>query len=152
MARRYPSGPVVGVAGVVLDGDRLLLVRRGREPAKGIWSLPGGVLRLGESLKDGCAREVREETGISVEVGPLVHVAERVLRDQEGKVEYHYVILDYLCLGRGGELRAGDDAEKARWVALDEPEQWDLNQEARRVVQKALALRDAADRGREAGD
>ena len=115
MQREYPLAPLVGVGAVVEDRGRVLLVRRGREPLKGEWSLPGGMLELGEGLEAGVAREVREETGLEVEVVELVELLDRIHREGE-RVRYHYVIADYLCRVVGGEMRAASDAEAVRWV------------------------------------
>ena len=118
--REFPEAPIVGVGAVVVDEQgRVLLVQRGREPSKGKWSLPGGVLELGESLGDGVAREVLEETGLMVEAVELVELIDRVVKQPAadgGRIRYHYVIADYLCRVIGGELRAASDADAARWV------------------------------------
>jgi 8-oxo-dGTP diphosphatase len=113
--REYPQTPLVGVGAVVVHEDRVLLVRRGSEPLKGHWTLPGGLLELGESVVEGVAREVREETGLSVEPIELVELVDRIHRE-EGRVRYHYLIADYLCRVTGGELRAASDADAVRWV------------------------------------
>lgn len=137
MGRRYPAAPVLGVSGVVLNGDHVLLVKRGSPPAKGLWSLPGGAVELGEGLHEACAREIMEETGIQAEVGPLVEVVERVLKDQAGRVEYHYVILDYLCRAQALPPKAASDAADARWVALAELESLGLTADTARVIRAA---------------
>lgn len=115
MQREFPETPLVGVGAVVVYAGRVLLVRRGKEPLKGQWSLPGGMLELGESLVDGVVREVREETGLAVKTAELVELLDRIHRE-DGRVRYHYVIADYLCRVAGGELRAASDADEARWV------------------------------------
>ena len=117
--REFPLAPIVGVGAVVVDLGRVLLVRRGREPLKGKWSLPGGMLELGESLLEGVVREVREETGLEVEPVELIELLDRIVREKgpEGKrVRYHYVIADYLCRLGGGSLHAASDAEAVRWA------------------------------------
>ena len=115
MQREFPECPLVGVGAVVVDNNRVLLVRRGTEPLRGHWSLPGGVLELGESLTGGLIREVREETGLEVEPVELVELLDRIHREGE-RVRFHYVIADYLCRVTGGELHAASDADAVRWV------------------------------------
>ena len=115
MQREFPEAPLVGVGAVVVDEGRVLLVRRGTEPLRGQWSLPGGLLELGESLTNGVVREVREETGLIVEPVELIELLDRIHREGE-RVRYHYVIADYLCRVAGGALKAASDADAARWV------------------------------------
>jgi len=120
MQREFPSSPLVGVGAVVVDRGRVLLVRRGTEPLRGHWSLPGGLIEVGEALTDAIVREVREETGLHVRAVELIELIDRIHRE-DGRVRYHYVIADYLCFVTGGELRAASDADEARWV---ERAQW----------------------------
>ena len=115
MEREFPEVPLVGVGAVIVDEGRVLLIRRGSEPLKGHWSLPGGLLEVGESLEEGVRREVREETGLEVEVLELVELLDRIHREGE-RVRYHYVIADYLCRVTGGVLGAASDADAVRWV------------------------------------
>jgi len=117
--REFPETPLVGVGAVVVDEGRVLLVRRGREPLKGKWSLPGGMLELGESLTAGVVREVREETGLNVEPIELIELLDRVHREED-RVRYHYVIADYLCRVVDGDLLAASDADAVRWVERPE--------------------------------
>ena len=145
MAREYPDAPVAGVGGVVIRGGDVLLVRRAFPPRAGEWSLPGGRLELGESLVDAVRREVREETGIEVEVGPMVEVFDRVHRDSDGRVRYHFVIVDFVCRPVGGALRAGDDALDARWVPHDAVAGLGVNRHAAAVIDKAFACARAPD-------
>jgi 8-oxo-dGTP diphosphatase len=140
MPRRYPDRPVLAAAGVVISRGRVLLVKRGAPPALGLWSIPGGMVELGESLTEACAREVAEETGLAVEVGPLVEVVERLRPDAEGRLEYHYVIIDYLCSCPLAEPRAGDDAAAAAWVALDDLAGMDITTDTIKVIRKAAAM------------
>src|ERR1035437_1731561 len=119
MQREFPLAPLVGVGAVIVDKGRVLLVRRGNEPLKGHWTLPGGLLELGESLTEGVMREVLEETGLIVEVLQLIELVDRIHR-QETRVRYHYVIADYLCRVTGGQLQAASDADAVRWVEREE--------------------------------
>jgi ADP-ribose pyrophosphatase YjhB (NUDIX family) len=115
MQREFPEVPLLGVGGVVVHEGRVLLVQRGREPLKGQWSLPGGLLEVGESLESGVIREVEEETGLRVQPVQLIELLDRIHREG-GRVRYHYVIADYLCRVTGGDLRAASDAAAVRWV------------------------------------
>ena len=115
MQREFPQAPLVGVGAVIVQDNRVLLIRRGHQPMKGHWTLPGGVLEVGESLAEGVVREVREETGLDVEVQKLVELLDRIHRE-DGRVRFHYVIADYLCRVTGGDLQAASDADAARWV------------------------------------
>lgn len=134
MAREYPTQPLVGVGVVVLRNNSLLLVRRGRPPLQGRWSLPGGLLELGEAGAEAAAREVAEETGLHVAVGPLLTVVERIDRDDDGRVRYHYVLLEYLARWQAGEARAGDDAAEVVWADLDDLAPFELWQPALDVI------------------
>jgi len=113
--REFPETPLVGVGAVVVERNRVLLVRRGQEPLKGKWSLPGGLLELGESIQDAVIREVREETGLAVQPVELVELLDRIHRESD-RVRYHYVIADFLCRVVGGTLQAASDADEVRWV------------------------------------
>lgn len=140
--REYPERPIVGVGAVVIDGDRVLLVRRANEPLKGEWSLPGGAVEVGETLADAVAREAREETGLAVRVGSLVEVLDRVHRSAEGRVEYHFVLLDYRCTVLSGTLAHGSDASDACWARQNDLARYGLSEAAMRVIAKALELSD----------
>lgn len=147
MAREYPDRPVVGIGGVVIEDGRALLIRRGNEPLRGQWSIPGGYLELGESLKDGVARELLEETGLQVRVLDLIEVFDRVYRDpdptdprnQQGP-KFHFVIVDYLCERISGEPRASSDVTNVAYAAEDELEKYQLTSTATRVLKKAFAM------------
>ena len=115
-SRRYPKRPILGVGALIFNRDRILLVERGKEPLKGYWSLPGGVLETGETLEEGVIREVREETGLDVKPVAVLEIFERIIRDAAGAPEYHYVLIDYICRVTGGILRAADDASRVEWV------------------------------------
>ena len=138
--RRYPERPIVGVGAVIVDAGKVVLVRRRYEPLAGRWSLPGGALELGETLETGAAREMREETGLRVEVGPIIEVFDRIMLDEERRVRYHFVLVDYLCRPVGGELRAGSDVDAAVLVAPASLGAYDLTTKARAVIARALEL------------
>ena len=114
--RRYPKRPVLGVGALIFNRGKILLVERGKEPLKGYWSLPGGVLETGETLEQGVIREVREETGLEVKPLKVLEIFERIILDAHGAPEYHYVLIDYICRVTGGTLQAADDASRAAWV------------------------------------
>jgi 8-oxo-dGTP diphosphatase len=130
----------VGVGAVILDGDRVLLVKRGHEPLKGHWSLPGGSVELGETLEDALAREVREETGLEISIGPVVEVFDRIDRAADGRIMYHFVIVDFACAPAGGSLSHASDAEDARWVPVRDLSAYDVTEKATTVIHKALEL------------
>ena len=143
-SRRYPTRPITGVGAVILvpgeAGPGVVLVKRRHEPLAGHWSLPGGTLDLGETLESGAAREALEETGLAVDVGPVVDVFDRILLDEAGKVRYHFVLIDYLCRPIGGELRAGSDAADVVVAGPGELERYRLTGKAFDVIQRALAM------------
>jgi mutator protein MutT len=138
--RSFPSHPVVGVGAVILDGNCVLLVKRGHAPLKGEWSLPGGSVELGESLEAALSREVFEETGLHIAIGPVVEVFDRIDRAPDGRIAYHFVIVDFACTVTSGEIAHGSDAEDARWVALEELAQYRITQKASMVIDRALEL------------
>ena len=143
-SRQYPERPVVGVGAVIVRSDQVLIVRRRYEPLAGRWSLPGGALELGETLEAGVAREMREETGLEVEVGPVIEVFDRILLDQERRVRYHFVLVDYLCWPVAGTLQAGSDVDSALFIAPAGLGPYDLTPKARAVIDRGLELaRDA---------
>jgi ADP-ribose pyrophosphatase YjhB (NUDIX family) len=138
--RTYPERPIVGVGAVILVGSDVVLVKRRYEPLAGQWSLPGGGLELGESLEAGVAREILEETGLVVDVGPVVEVFDRILVDESGRVRYHFVLVDYLCHPRGGDLRAGTDVDDVVLAPPAALESYRVTEKARAVVARALTL------------
>jgi 8-oxo-dGTP diphosphatase len=147
MAREYPSSPVVGVGGVVIEDGRALLIRRGSEPLLGQWSIPGGTLELGESLQAGVARELLEETGLEVRVLDLIEVFDRIYvkeskagQPPDLRPRYHYVIVDYLCERISGEPRAASDVTDVVFAREDELEQYHLTETATRVLRRAFAM------------
>ncbi len=139
--RSSDTGPVLGVGAVVFDGPAVLLVCRGHEPLCGVWTIPGGTVEFGETLRAAVARELLEETGLVVDVGPLVDVVDSLHADDDGRVTYHYVIADFLCRATGGVLHAASDAADARFVPLAELEAIGVPAPAIAVIRKALPLR-----------
>ncbi len=138
--REYPERPIVGVGGVVIHNERALLIRRGSAPLEGEWSIPGGMLEIGETLLEGVQRELLEETAIEVRVLDLIEVFERVTRDETGKFKYHFVILDYLCEAVRGEAQAGSDVTDVTWVRESQLSEYSLTPTATRVIQKAFEI------------
>ncbi|RLI08948.1 hypothetical protein DRO32_01565 [Candidatus Bathyarchaeota archaeon] len=136
MRREYPPAPLVAVAAFVLRGGRFLLVRRAAEPGRGKWSIPGGVVRLGERLREAVVREVAEECGLIVEVVDLLDVVETIIRDEAGRIRFHYVIVDYLARPVGGTLRPSDDALEARWASVEEALGMDITNTLRRLLEE----------------
>lgn len=137
--RRYPARPVVGVGALILDGGRVLLVERGKEPLRGYWSLPGGAVECGERLEDALVREVLEETNLRVEAGPIATVFERVMPDASGACEYHYVLIDFYCSVTGGDLRAGSDSSRAEWFDFGALASLPMTEGTRRVIESCRA-------------
>jgi ADP-ribose pyrophosphatase YjhB (NUDIX family) len=129
------------VGAIILDRNRVLLVERGREPLKGYWSIPGGVVETGERLEEGIRREVREETGLEIRIVKVVEIFERIMRDQQGNAEYHYVLIDYLCRANGGKLAASDDVARAEWVPRAALKQYRITEGTLPVIEKAFRLR-----------
>src|SRR6266576_4612294 len=115
MKREYPETPLVGMGAVILDHGRVVLVKRQFPPLAGEWSIPGGRLKIGETQREGVVREAREETGLTVDPVELLGVYDRLVRDETGRILYHYVLIDFLCRRLAGELQAGGDADDARW-------------------------------------
>lgn len=141
MSRKYPQYPIIGVGGIIFQDDQVLLIKRGKEPALGEWSIPGGVVRVGETLKEAVIREIREETNLEVEVLGLAKVIERIFREADGRVSYHYVLFDFLCQMKSGDLRAGSDAQEVRFVPLTEISTYKLTPATQEVIQRANKMR-----------
>jgi len=138
MKREYPDTPLVGVGAVVIEDERVLLVKRGRAPLFGKWSIPGGALEVGETLRSAVVREAREETGLMIEPAELLGVFERVVPDEQGRMRYHYVLIDFLCQRVSGDLAAADDAEQARWFHREELVELELARETEEVILKGF--------------
>ena len=138
ISREYPPAPLVAVAAVVLDdAGRILMVERGRPPSQGLWALPGGLLDLGEPVRAGVAREVREETGAEIEIVELVDLFEPIHRDADGRIRYHFVVIDFWAHYRGGRIAPADDVDDAEWVSLTRLDDLPIEDATRRVVLKA---------------
>ena len=139
MKREYPEFPLIGVGSIIIEGDRVVLVKRAHPPIQGQWSIPGGVLEVGELVREAAIREAREETGLIVEPGELLGVFDRVLRDPEKRVQYHYVLIDFLCRRVGGEFLAASDAAEVRWFTREELPSLNLAEDTLEVIQKGFA-------------
>jgi len=139
MQREYPEQPLVGVGTIIIENSRVVLVKRAHPPLQAQWSIPGGVLEVGELVREAAVREAREETGLTVEPGQLLGVYDRVLRDPGGRVQYHYVLVDFLCRRVSGELQAADDAAAVRWFTREELPALNLAEDTLEVVHKGFA-------------
>jgi 8-oxo-dGTP diphosphatase len=142
LKREYPESPIVGVGGVIFDGASVLLAQRGQEPGKGTWSLPGGAVELGEKLIDALKREIREEIGIEIEVGGLIRVLDRIIQDEEKRIRYHYVIVDYWGWKVSGEPKPGSDASDVCFVPLKGIQKMDIHREVQETILMAAELRE----------
>lgn len=140
MKRDYPERPIIGVGAVIVERGRVLLVRRATEPLKGEWSVPGGMLELGEKLHDGVRREVLEETGLEVEPRQVLDVFDSIFRDEQGQTQYHYVLIDYLCRYVSGVAKAGSDVSEVRWIQEGELTMMRLRDSIEQVVRKGFQL------------
>ena len=147
MKREYPESPIVGVGGVIFDGASVLLAQRGQEPGKGTWSLPGGAVELGEKLIDALKREIREEIGIEIEVGGLIRVLDRIIQDEEKRIRYHYVIVDYWGWKVSGQPKPGSDASDVCFVSLKGIQKMDIHREVQETILMAAELREGSIQG-----
>ncbi len=147
MKREFPDRPIVGVGGVVIHRQRALLIRRGCEPLKGQWSIPGGMLELGEELAEGVRRELKEETGLDVEPLQIVAAFDRITREAE-RVKYHYVIVDYVCRRKGGKLKPASNVTDARWVRREEMPKYHLTEMAAKVILQSFEFFDKRPKAR----
>jgi 8-oxo-dGTP diphosphatase len=138
MKRDYPEHPLIGVGAVIVSGGRALLVRRASDPLRGEWSVPGGLLELGEKLRDGVRREALEETGLEVEPGEVLDVFDSIFTDPLGRTQYHYVLIDYLCRPLAGEAHAASDVSDVRWVGVEALAAMGLRPTVEQVVRKGI--------------
>ena len=140
--REYPTHPRVGVGAVVLDAGRVLLVRRGKPPLMGKWSLPGGMVELGETTRQAVEREIAEECGLAIRVGEVVGILDRVVHDAEGRIRYHWVLVDYVAFVESGTLCAASDADEAQWVEVDAVERLETTDGLMDMIRRALTVAD----------
>ena len=140
MKREYPQVPIAAVGVVVLKGDKVLLIRRGKEPGRGRWGLPGGAVELGETVAQTAEREVDEECGIEIQIRDVIEVIDRIIGDDDGQIRYHYILIDLLAGHRRGDPIASSDAMEVRWVVEKELDQLELSQATRRVIRKGLRM------------
>ncbi len=145
MQRRYPERPIPAVGAIVVKDGRVLLARRGKEPSAGLWSVPGGAVHLGERLEDATKRELMEECGIEITLTDVLEVIERMVRDPDGRIQYHYVVVDYLARWVGGEPTPSPEALEVRWVAPAEIPQLEMTRGSAEVILRVL------EKGRKAG-
>jgi len=139
MKREFPEVPLVGVGAIIIEDGRVVLVKRAHPPLQAEWSIPGGVLEVGEPVREAAIREAREETGLTVEPGELLGVFDRVLRDAEQRVQYHYVLIDFLCQRVAGDLAAASDAAEVRWFTREELPALKLAKDTLDVILKGFA-------------
>jgi mutator protein MutT len=147
LGRRYPERPIVAVGVLLLDGDRILLVQRAQPPQAGCWTVPGGAVEIGETLEQAALRELGEETGLGCTLGPIVEVLDRVVHDQAGRIEFHYVILDFIGSAPTGELGCGTGCQAVRWVGVAELDDYPTTDGLLPVIRRALAMRDRGEPG-----
>jgi ADP-ribose pyrophosphatase YjhB (NUDIX family) len=139
MQREFPEAPLVGVGAIIIDGDRVVLVKRAHPPLQAEWSIPGGVLEIGELVREAAIREAHEETGLTIEPGELLGVYDRILRNPENRVQYHYVLIDFLCRRVAGDLAAASDAAEVRWFTREELPALKLAEDTLEVILKGWA-------------
>lgn len=134
--RQYPSAPLVGVGAVAIKDGKILLIRRAFDPGKGKWSVPGGIVEIGETLSAACAREMEEETGIKIQVLELINTYDMIVPDKSGRIQYHYVLIDFLAKPIGGAERSSPEVLDMRWVEYEEAKRMDLTNSARKALQE----------------
>ncbi|UCF55791.1 MAG: NUDIX hydrolase [Deltaproteobacteria bacterium] len=141
MKREYPEHPIIAVGGIIFHGQSVLLVKRNREPGKGQWSLPGGAVELGETLKEALKREISEEVSIKIEIGGLVRLLDRIIEDPENRIRFHYVIADYWGWKVSGQSHPASDISDARFVPLKEIQKMEIHEEVEKTILMAVKMR-----------
>ena len=139
MKREYPERPLIGVGAVIVDQGRVVVIKRGSPPLQGEWSIPGGLLELGETVREGVEREALEETGLVVESSEFLGVFDRIVPDDTGEIRFHYVLLDYLCRPVSGSLQAGHDAAEAKWMTLEELREFPMVETTKKLLIRVLS-------------
>jgi 8-oxo-dGTP diphosphatase len=140
MKREYPDRPMIGIGAIIIEDSRVLLIKRGQPPLMGEWSIPGGMLELAETVREAAIREAREETGLTVDPNELLGVFDRVIRDDQGRVQYHYVLIDFLCFRTSGEVLAAGDADEARWFTQEEVTKLPMAKDTAEVIRRGFKL------------
>jgi len=140
MRREYHNFPILSAGGIIIIDDKVVIVKRKTEPDSGKWTIPGGAINVGEKIRDGLRREIFEETALEVKVGNLIDIAEKIFKDNEGKIIYHYVILDYICKYISGSMKASSDAEELMLVKMDDLDKFELVNGTMRVIEKTFDL------------
>jgi 8-oxo-dGTP diphosphatase len=151
LKREYPTRPIAGIGAVIIHDGKILLVKRGSEPGKGKWSIPGGIVELGETVEETTVREVKEETGLDVEVEDLIDVVDNLETDDKGRLRYHFIIMDFLASLKKGILKAGSDIVEAKWVPLARVESFDLTRTFREFFERNRSALRARKKQREPG-
>ncbi len=139
MKKEYPKQPIVGVGAIIIHDGKMLIVKRGSDPGKGKWSVPGGLVELGETVKEAVEREVLEECNLKVEASHLIDIVDNIIRDKNGRIKYHFIILDFFAKLRGGKLKPNSEIIEAKWVPIDEVEKYDLTNTFREFMKRNLS-------------
>jgi 8-oxo-dGTP diphosphatase len=138
MRREYPEAPIVAVGVIIRQGKHIALIRRDKEPSKGLWTFPGGAVELGETVRDAARREALEETGLEVELGEVAIVVDHVVPDGGGRIRYHYTIIDFLASPMGGSLAPGSDVSETCWASLEDLDRLEMTMKAKEVARELL--------------
>ncbi len=139
MKKEYPKQPIVGVGAIIIHDGKMLIVKRGSDPGKGKWSVPGGLVELGETVKEAVEREVLEECNLKVEASHLIDIVDDIIRDKNGRIKYHFIILDFFAKLRGGKLKPNSEIIEAKWVPIDEVEKYDLTNTFKEFMKRNLS-------------